>query len=188
MPTFNDDVVDPAVASVHRLTNPVCGEHVYEARCGECAALIGSSDLGRAVTFDRPLEAVHTESRLERVRKLPADNHASRPVDDAGQIHMTSSEPDVGDVTCPDLIRPLDPEPVQKIGKLRVLLDGTGGVRSRIARLHVHLVHQAHRLMTCGLISAPAALLGHLGCTRGGQLEMHLIDYGHAGFSFLDLS
>src|SRR5512132_2611270 len=98
---FDEDVVDPAAAAVHR--NPDPGRHqcAGEGGTGELAALVGVEDLGPAPAGERLFQCVDTKRSVHRVGEPPGEYRARKPVDDGDQIKKAATDRDVGDVGGP---------------------------------------------------------------------------------------
>src|SRR5438045_172216 len=96
----------PAVASM-----PV------KSPLGELAALVGVEDLRLAKPGERLLQRCQAEPNLHRVRQPPRQHRPTRPVDDRHQVEKPSPDRDVGDIGCPDMVRPCDHQVAQEIRK-----------------------------------------------------------------------
>jgi len=85
-------------------------------------------DLGRPELVDGLAERFEAELGLQRVRYPPGQHLAGKPVHDGHQIQEAFPHGDVGDVTAPDLIGPINAQPTEQIGVGLVPLGRLAGV------------------------------------------------------------
>ncbi len=71
---------------------------------------------GRAEAVDRLIQSLDTEVGFQRVRDAPGQDLAGMPVYDRHQIQEAPSHWQVGDVCGPDLVGPIDAQPLQQVG------------------------------------------------------------------------
>jgi len=92
---------------------------VFESRrpgTGDHSLTIGVEDLRLAVSGQRFVQRLDAEPGVHGVRQPPRKDMARRPVHDRDQVQEAALDRDVGDVGAPDLIGPVDREPLEQIG------------------------------------------------------------------------
>jgi len=75
---LDEDVIQPAAATVHADLDVVVTEHAREALTGELCALVGVEDQRRVVTFQGLCERLDAEGGVEGVGKLPGEHPPAR--------------------------------------------------------------------------------------------------------------
>lgn len=112
---LDKDVVAPAALAVHADLDAAILEQRGEVGAGELAALVGVEDFWRAIAVDRLPDGIQAEIRRQRVGDAPAEHLAAEPIHDGHQIDEAPAHRDIGDVSGPDLVRPVDGEVPQQI-------------------------------------------------------------------------
>ena len=87
---------------------------------------------------------------------------ARRPVHDRHQVQEAALNRNVSDVGAPDLIGPVDRQPLEQIGVNPVLRMRCAGSRRLIDGLQAHQSHQAAHPMTADTDTFPPQLADHL--------------------------
>lgn|GEM_PF-3598026 len=116
---FDEDVVFEAPFAVHADFHVPRLEDRSEHLAGKLAALVGVEDLGRAVLEESLLQCLDAKPSVESVGQAPGEDFPRGPVHDGDQVHKALVHWDVGDVSCPDLVRTIDSN-AAKIGINRV--------------------------------------------------------------------
>ena len=86
-------------------------------------------------------EAFSAEPRIHGSGEFPSEHLPRIPVDDGDEIHESAFQSDVGDVTSPDLVLPVDFQSPQEIWILHMLPVRDTRVSLRIHSLYSELVH-----------------------------------------------
>ena len=111
---FDEHVVHPAAAAVHRDAQSGGDQHPGERSAGELAALVGVEDLRSAEPRQRLLQRRDAELAVHGVGQPPRQHRPARPVPDCDEAEEAAADGDVGDVGAPDLVRPLDGQTTQQ--------------------------------------------------------------------------
>ncbi len=115
--------------------------HSANASLVNCEPLVGVEDL-RPPRAQRLLQRAHAEGRVHRVRQLPRQHVARRPVHHRHQVEKPPGHRHIGDVRAPHLIRPRDLDAPQQIRKHPVLRVRDARLGTPVDRLDPHLPHQ----------------------------------------------
>ena len=118
---LDEDVVHAAALAVHADPDAVGLQHAGEVGAGEPAALIGVEDLRPAEPTQRLFQGIDAEVGMQRVRKPPGEHRPRVPVHDRHQVDEALGQRNVGNVTAPDLVDPVDRQAAQQVGILDVL-------------------------------------------------------------------
>src|ERR1700738_4069664 len=78
-------------------------------------ALVGVEDLRTTKASERFLERLDAEIGAERVRQPPGQYRTTVPVHDRDQIHEPLGHRDIGDIRAPNLVDPIDRQPIEQI-------------------------------------------------------------------------
>ena len=120
---LDEDVVHAAAPAIHGDGDAGVFEHSRELEAGELAALVGIEDLGPAVAVQGFSQGLDAGPGIQGIGQPPGEHTAGGPVHDGQQVQEVALDGNVGYVRAPDLIGPLDGEPLQKIGINPVLRD-----------------------------------------------------------------
>ena len=96
---------------------------------GELAALVGIEDPRPAVALQGFSQGFDAEAGIQGVGQPPGEHSAGGPVHDGYQVQEAALDGDVGDVSGPDPIGPVDGESLEKIGINPVFGMWSGGSR-----------------------------------------------------------
>lgn len=80
---------------------------------------LGIENLGGAVTAQRFLQGLDTKVAVQRIRKLESEHFAAIPVHNGDQIQESPRHEEITDVGGPDLIRPVNCQALQAVGRRR---------------------------------------------------------------------
>src|SRR5271166_2508600 len=103
---FDEDVVHPAAAPVHRDAHASLEQRAGEGGGGELAALVGVENLRLAVSGQGFFQRSQAKRGVHRVGEPPGENGPARPVDDRDQIEEAPADRDVRYIGRPNLVRP----------------------------------------------------------------------------------
>ena len=120
-----------------------------------------------------------TEARIQRVRQPPGQDVAACPVHDRHQVEEAAAHRDVGDVGAPDVVRPLDPQALEKIGPHPVLGVRIAGARRPIDRLKTQQAHQPSGPAPPDPHPLAAQMPNHLAGAVERILQEQLVDPTH---------
>ena len=104
---------------------------------------------------------------------------ARRPIHDRHQIQKAALHRDVGDVGAPDLIGPVDRQPLEKIGINPVSGMGVASSWRLVNRLQAHQTHQASHSMTTNTHAVAPQLADHLTRYVKRIFKKQLVDTTH---------
>ena len=138
---LDEDVVEIAAAAVH---GAACASRAYpvgERVAGKLGTLVRVEYL-RGAGMQRRLERVDAENAVHRVRQPPRQDMAAGPVHHGDEIKKAIRNRDIGDVSTPRLVRPIDHQVAQQVGIHPVLRVGHAGARLAVDCLHRHQAHQ----------------------------------------------
>jgi hypothetical protein len=98
---FDEDVVHPAAAAIHRDAHTGGYQHAGEGCAGELAALIGVEDLRLAEARQSFLQGRDAKRGIHGVGQPPSQHRSARPVHDRNQIKEAAADRNVRDVRAP---------------------------------------------------------------------------------------
>lgn len=113
---LDKDVVPPAALAVHTDLHAVILEQLREVGAGELAALVGVKDLRHSIAVNGHIHGIHAEIRRKGVGHPPRQHLSGIPIHDGHQIEEPPAHRNVGDVSYPNLVRPVDGEIPEQIG------------------------------------------------------------------------
>ncbi len=129
--------------------------------------------------MDRFVQRINAEAGLQSVGDAPGQHLTCMPIYNGHQIQEPAPHRQIGDVRTPDLIRPLNSQPSQKIGIDLVPLGGLAGVRFLVDRHEAHQSHQAADAFLIDNVAFVAQMSGHLANTKERRFQKLFIDHTH---------
>lgn len=139
---LGEDVIMVGAFAVHADADAGSGQHIGESAGGELAALITVEDVRRAVQ-QRRFQRLDAEAAFHRRRQPPAHHIPAVPIHDGHQIAKSLTQPDVGDVGGPYLIRTHDGDAIEEVRINRMRRVRLTGIGLWINRLQAHQPQQA---------------------------------------------
>lgn len=177
--TFDENVVQSAATAIHADADVSVQQHLRERMAGELHALVGVENHRRA-GFQRLLQRIAAEGCVHGVGQPPRQHIAAVPVDYRGQIHEALRHRNIGDVSAPDLIDPVDLHVAQQVRIDLVLGRGLAGGRPRRDALYSHDPHQPLDALAVPLLAMLAVQLsGHAARTIERAAGVDLVNHAH---------
>ena len=146
---LDEDVVHPSPFAIHTDFHAFVFESLDPILRGELHTLIGVEDLGlTAGCGEGFLQSIQAEAAFHGVGKRPAQDLAGMPVHDGAQVGKAPRHGDIGDVSAPNLIRPIDGEISQEVGIFAMRFVREGRFGFAIDRFDPHLATKSLEFFT----------------------------------------
>jgi len=176
---FDEDVVFEPPLAVHADLDVPSLEDGGKCFAGKLAPLVGVEYLRSAVFEQSFFERLNAESGVQRVGQSPGEDLSGGPVHDCYQVHKPPCHGDVGNISCPDLIRPVYGQPPQQVRVDRMLRLPPAGAWLGSQGFDPHDKHEtadsasAHRGFRC------CEVIGQGTASHPGMLQIKLVDPAH---------
>lgn len=105
---LNENVVLASTTAIHADRNAVVFESLGEIVAGKLCPLVRVEDFWRTIAAQSVIKRMDTEIRVKGIGNAPGQDFTAVPVHDNDKIHKPTGQRNIGDVTAPNLVDPID--------------------------------------------------------------------------------
>lgn len=176
---FDEDVVAPAVATVHADAHLVDLQSSNELGTRELRTLIRVKTLRTAKAVQCLPQDIDSEVRCEDFRALPGEDFADEPIDEGNEVHEAANHRDVSHVRRSDLIRSIEGDAAQQVRDDGILETRPTCVPAAVNRLDSHAAHERRDVPSANLPALAPEQVARRPGTGDRQLQVQFTDSAH---------
>ena len=148
---LDEDIVQVTTTPIHTNTNASSQQASGKRMGGELRALVTVENV-RLTESESAFQGTNAKLGIHRIRQLPCQYEAAKPIHDSNKIHRPTRHWDIGNVYTPHFIRLPDDAIPEQIRPNLVFWVAKRRFWSRKYRLDAHFLHQAQDSLAVDVI------------------------------------